>query len=92
MAESRELQRAVRQSADANSAKIAARPTTQFWTTVTTVVPGGGRGGNALVKIEWRGSELEVAAYAASYTPAVGHRVLCDVVSDQISIAYRGIN
>lgn len=88
----RQLASAVRRFADANSAKIADRPTEHFWTTVTYVEPGAGPGGNALVKVDWRGSELTVAAYAASYTPAVGHRVKCDVISDQISIAYRGIN
>jgi hypothetical protein len=66
-------------------------PTQQFWATVQSVTPGAASDGNALVTVSWRGTQLPVNAYAASYTPVVGHRVKCDYIDGQVSIAYRGI-
>lgn len=43
--------------------------------TVAAVGAGGAADGNALVTITWQGTSIKVA-YAASYTPVVGHVVL----------------
>lgn len=43
--------------------------------TVTAVTAGGAADGNALVTVNWQGASVRVA-YAASYTPVVGHVVL----------------
>ena len=42
--------------------------------TVATVTAGGAADGNALTTVTWRGASVQ-AAYLASYTPTVGHRV-----------------
>ena len=42
---------------------------------VTAVTAGAAADGNALVTVNWRGTEL-YASYGAHYTPAVGHVVL----------------
>lgn len=88
---SRELDRAARQFADASSAKIADRPTEAFFSTVLTVAAGAARDGNAVVTVEWRGGSCKASSYSASYTPVVGHRVKCSVISDQIHIDGRAI-
>jgi hypothetical protein len=43
--------------------------------TVAAVSAGGAADGNALVTVTWQGTSIQVA-YAASYTPVVGHVVL----------------
>lgn len=86
---SRELNQAVRRFADQNTDRLADQPTVRFLTTVTAVTAGGASDGNALVKVTWRGAELTVNGYAASYTPVVGHRVVCDYIDNQPIIAYR---
>jgi hypothetical protein len=88
----RSLDAAIRKSADAQGDRIAdAIPTTGFRATVTSVVPGGAPDGNARVQVRWRGNVITVAGYASSYTPVVGHRVTCDFIDNQVSIAYRSI-
>jgi len=90
---SRALGRAARRNADAQSARLAELPAVrQFFATVTTVTPGAGPGGNALVTVTWRAAELTVAAYNAAYTPDVGHRVRCSLVDNQLVIEGRYIN
>lgn len=43
--------------------------------TVTDVAAGAAADGNALVTVDWQGTDVKVA-YAASYTPVVDHVVL----------------
>jgi hypothetical protein len=45
---------------------------------VYSVTPGGASDGNALCVVTWRGIQ-EPVAYAAAYTPVVGHVVLLNV-------------
>lgn len=90
---SRELARAARRFADANTDRLAEIPQDRdFFATVTTVVTGAGPGGNALVKVTWRGVELTVRSYNAAYTPDAGHRVRCSLVDNQLVIEGRYIN
>jgi hypothetical protein len=42
--------------------------------TVATVTAAAAADGNALAVVTWRGANVQ-AAYLASYTPTVGHRV-----------------
>lgn len=65
----------------------AARPG-QRVATVTTVTAGGASDGNALVKVTYRGTEFQVQGYNSAYTPAVGHRVVCDVIDAQWFVSY----
>lgn len=87
----REVQRAVRQAADARSARIAdaANNGGQFVATIDSVIPGGAADGvNALVTIDWLGEVVTVNGYSRGYTPVEGHRVVCDLIKDQIFIVY----
>lgn len=88
----RELAAISRRFADTNSSRIAAAESTrQVLVTIATVTVGGAGDGNALVKVSWRGQTVTVAGYAASYTPVVGHRVVCDYIDNQLIVAYRVI-
>lgn len=60
-----------------------------YLATVSTLSPGQAGDGNTLVAVTWRGQEITCAGYASSYTPAVGHRVLCLAVDHQLVIAFR---
>lgn len=81
---------AVHRFADVNSARInAAADVGRVITTVASVTAGGARDGNAKVTVTWRGASCVVSGYAASYTPVVGHRVVCDFIDNQLIIAYR---
>jgi hypothetical protein len=78
--------------ADQQTAKLHAVASARlFRATVTTVTAGGASDGHALVKITYRGTEMPVADYPDSYTPATGHRVLCALVDRQPSILHHGI-
>jgi hypothetical protein len=87
------LARAVRRLADQQSAKVAAVPAARlFRAEVTTVTAKGARDGvAAAVKVTWRGQELQVTDYPDSYTPSVGHWVLCAAVDGSLSILHRGV-
>lgn len=87
----RELATAARQFADANSARIsaAASPSREVIATVNTVTAGAASDGNAAVTVLWRGSVCAVSGYLASYTPAVGHRVVCAYIDNQLIITGR---
>lgn len=88
----RELAAAARRFADAQSSRLADMPTAhQILATIVTVVAGGASDGNALVTVTWRGNPVVCAGYAAAYTPVVGHRVVCDLVANQLLVAYRVI-
>lgn len=88
----RELATAARRFMDSLSERLTDLPTSRlFRATVTTVVPGGASDGNALVKVSWRGNELTVADYGAHYTPVEGHRVVCALFDDQITVIQRSI-
>lgn len=81
---------AARRVADRQSRAIAdAAGSGQIVTTVTTVTAGAAADGNARVTVTWRGKEITVSGYAASYTPVAGHRVVCDRIDDRLFIAYR---
>lgn len=87
---SRALATAVRRFADANSTAIKeAKATGRFVATVAVVTAGAASDGNALVSVTWRGALVTVEGYAASYTPIAGHRVVCDLIKNQLFIAYR---
>lgn len=86
---SRRLQREVARGTDRQSDRIRAALPPLFNATVSAVSPGEAADGNALVSITYRGAEITVAGYAASYTPAVGHRVSCRTVDHQVQIDYR---
>ena len=82
---SRELDRVVRRFADANSARIAdASGGDSFYATVTSVV--NGPNSRWIVQVRWRGSVLTAASYHTSFTPAVGQRVTCRLISSQLHI------
>ena len=57
--------------------------------TTSAISAGAAADGNALVSVNWRGQEVTAAGYSANYTPGVGHRVVCDLIDDQLFIAYR---
>jgi hypothetical protein len=88
----RELVRAARRLADQQSERIADVPGARLLrATVATVTAGGADDGNASVEVTWRGANYLVADYPDSYTPIVGHRVLCAIVDSQLSILHHGI-
>jgi hypothetical protein len=88
----RELERAVRRKADQESARLAEVPATRLlYADVSAVTEGAASDGNGLVTVSWRGGEYTVAGYPDSYTPAVGHRVLCALVEAQLVILHHSI-
>lgn len=65
----RELAAAARRFADANSARLAAASSGPVvWATVVSLDP---------LKVSWRGGTVATAGYGSTYTPGVGHRVVC---------------
>lgn len=90
---SRELLSAAVGFADATSDRIAdtSGGTARLIATVTAVVAGAASDGNAKVTVTWRGKPLIASGYASSYTPVNGHRVLCDLIDNQLIVAYRVI-
>lgn len=88
----RELAAAARRFADSNSTRLNDLPQAKLLrATVTSVTAGGASDGNALVKVRWRGQTLTVADYGAHYTPVVGHRVVCALFDDQLTLIQRSI-
>lgn len=84
------MAQAARRLADGTTGRMASLPTSrQVLATIASVTAGGAADGNALVTVLWRGQAVTAAGYAASYTPVVGHRVVCDFVDSQLLIAYR---
>lgn len=76
--------------ADHNSSRIANATTTkQVIASITAVAAGAASDGNAKVTVLWRGESVVASGYAAAYTPAVGHRVVCDYIDSQLIVAYR---
>lgn len=76
-----DVSRAARRFADRQSERLAeVAPPPQFVATVTATSP---------LSVSWRGRVLPVAGRNAAYTPAVGHRVKCVLLSDQLLIDYR---
>lgn len=89
----RVFEAAIRRAADEQGARIDdAIPTVHFFGTVTAVTAGASPGGNARVVVRWRGNTIVVSSYAAAYTPAVGHRVKCALVENQVHIDGRALN
>lgn len=88
---SRRLQQQAIRNADRRLDQRKEETPAQFYATVSSVSAGGSRDGNALVAVRWRGAEVTVAGYAASYTPVVGHRVVCMTIDNQIEISHRSI-
>lgn len=63
------LDAAVRRFADANSERLAdAAKGPVVWATVVSLNP---------LTVTWRGGDVAAAGYGSTYTPAVGHRVVC---------------
>ena len=88
------LARVARQFADRTSARINATDTGSiFYATVTTVAAKqAGNKVDALVQVTYRGQAATVAGYPDTYTPAIGHRVLCVITRDhQLAILHRSI-
>jgi hypothetical protein len=56
--------------------------------TVTAITAGGAVGGGTLVTVSWRGTAA-YAAYGSTYTPAVGHVVLCAYDGTRLTIIDR---
>ena len=72
-----------RRFADQTSDRINGVPADSLWVlSVTAVEVGASAGGNAVVTLSWRGSSITANDYCASYTPTVGDRVLCALLSD----------
>lgn len=89
---SRRLQQQARQFADQTSDRIrSASLPDRFYATVSAVSPGGAKDGNALVSVRYRDAQITVAGYNASYTPVIGHRVVCVVIDNQVDISHRSI-
>lgn len=89
MTQLRALAAASRRFADSLSERLADATSKQVIATVTTVTPGAAADGNALVAVTWRGTEATVNGYADSYTPAVGHRVVCAYIDNQLLVQHR---
>ncbi len=80
---SRPLAAAARRLADQTSDRLSGIPSDRLWiATITSIAAGASAGGNAVITVRYRGELLEAVDYCASYTPAVGHRVLCALLSD----------
>lgn len=86
----RDIARVARRNADQQSQRINVAGARPVIATVTTATAGGSHDGTAyLVKVTWRGLEVTAAGYAASYTPAVNHRVMCAFVDNQLIVLCR---
>lgn len=86
--------RAARQQADHMSDRLAELGSAaMFHATVSNVVAGGAKDGNALVQVTYRGQTSTCAGYPDTYTdPQVGDRVLCVITRDhQLEIMHRTI-
>lgn len=84
----RQLAGAVRRLADQSSAQLENLPSLRaFVATVSDVVAAGSPGGNALVTVSWRGSDLVANAYHASYAPTIGDTVECHLIDSQLIVA-----
>jgi hypothetical protein len=73
----RDLARAARRLADQQTARIADLPRDSFYADVVTVAP---------LVILWRSGTYEATGHHASYTPSIGDRVECHLVSDQLCV------
>lgn len=84
------LASAARRLADQQAAKItAASGGGQVIATVVAVTAGAASDGNALVQVTFRGQAVTVSGYADTYTPAVGHRVVCAYIDNQLVVQHR---
>lgn len=90
---SREVARAARRVADQNRAALADAPASKrIVATIATVTAAAGTDGNALVTVTWRGTTFTANGYNRTYTPVVGHRVICDLLGDgQVYVDYSPI-
>lgn len=77
----RELISAVRRFADSNSNRIAAAADTggRVIVTVTVVSP---------LTVSWRGADVVATGQSRDHTFAVGDRVVCDLIDNQLIVAY----
>lgn len=75
-------------AAQANEALAAAPQSKRVKAKIAGVAPGAGSDGNALVTVLWRGSLVVANGYNRSYTPVVGHRVVCDYIDNELTIDY----
>lgn len=88
---SRQLADAQRLLADRQAAatSAAAARTGQHIATVASVTPGGGKDGNALVTVTWRGATVTANGYYVTYTPAAGDVVEVGFIDGQLIIRSR---
>lgn len=89
----RDVGAAARRLADHHTRRLRdAGGSGQVVATVAAVTAGAASDGNALVKVTYRGATLTcTGGYNRAYTPVVGHRVVCDWISGQLTIAYSPI-
>ena len=74
----REVDRAARQWADAQTAQLASIPSLRgFAATISATSP---------VTVTWKGADYQATRVLPSYTPGIGDRVLCLLVDDQIVV------
>lgn len=91
----RALDAAVRRAADRLLNRLQVPPAgtpTGPWATavVQAIGTGGGTDGFDLVTVTWRGDNYQ-ASHLSSYTPVVGHTVLCAYNGAQLCILGRPI-
>lgn len=79
MTDSRELQRAARRFADAQTDRLAAMPSVRAALCTVSSTTGG-------LFVSWRTGTYQATSKCASYTPGVGDRVLCLLIDDQLVV------
>lgn len=84
----RDVLRVARLKADRNSRRLkdARDAAGDFYATVASVTGGAASDGLAVVTVTIRGDETTAAGYNLSYTPAVGQRVICTYINNQLNI------
>ncbi|MGZ6780294.1 MAG: hypothetical protein ACXVGO_15025 [Mycobacterium sp.] len=90
MDSSRELQHATERFADHYSQRIerARLSTGRDVGTVTSVTGGLAKDGRAVVAVTIRGQENTAEGYNRTYAPAVGDRVMCTWIGNQLFVDY----
>jgi hypothetical protein len=80
---SRDVARAARRVADQQTARLADAPNSKrIEAVIATVTAGAGTDGNSLITVTWRGTTFTASGYNRTYTPVVGHKVICDYLGD----------
>ena len=88
----RATRKAARRLGEQTARLVADVPATRtLIATVKTVMANQASDGNAVVLVSWRDSVLAANGYGSTYTPVVGHRVLCLLVDGQLIVVDRVI-